>query len=223
MKPNAEQQEYLKARLSGILKYRETYAEVYDHILLALEGRSVFEDFESIVNKLIEKDFGGEQSLRKMEDQCRIAAIKKVRTEYKLGFWSWFKTPSLLAALVSTFLLLNYIALQSLIAAEVIWGLIVLVSEISFIVRRINAGYLFGGAKASLRDAILKKLTYGSIFIFLRITIISQSVVLLFSIPAQLVHYIDQVLITSYAVLFIARATSLYKLFKSNMELSLNP
>jgi hypothetical protein len=222
MQTTIQQQEFLKAKLNGLLKYSETYAEVYDHILLALTLRTNPKSFEAAVNDIIEEDFGGDFELRRMEDKCRVAAIKKVKKQYRVSFFSWFKSAPLLASMVATFLLLNYIALQSLLIVELVLGVIVLVPEINFIARRIRAGYLFGDAKASLRDAILKKMTYGSVFIYIRLAILSQSIIIVFSIPKQQTHYVEQLIITVYAVLFIIRAAILSKLYKGDIELSLN-
>ncbi|MDB5002346.1 MAG: hypothetical protein JWQ34_571 [Mucilaginibacter sp.] len=222
MKPNREQQEFIKAKLNGILRYRETYAEVYDHILLALAQQADYQDFETLVNNIIEQDFGGDFKLRQMEDKCRVAAIKKVKKQYRQSFMRWFKSVPLLVSVAATFLLLNYIALQSLLVMEVFFGLIILIPEIIFIAKRIKTGYLFGDTKASLRDAILKKMTYGSVFIYVWLAILSQSIILIFSISKQQGRYVEQLIITTYTVLFIIRAETLSKLYKGDIELSLN-
>ena len=38
MKPSQQQQQWLKEYLYQVIKYRETYLEVYDHVLTALEN-----------------------------------------------------------------------------------------------------------------------------------------------------------------------------------------
>ncbi len=222
----ADQKIWLKDYLNRVMRYHETYEEVYDHVLLAITQRENPEDFETTVNNIIEADFGGEFNLQKMEDKCRVAAIKKVKSQYRQSFIGWFKSAPLLVGVAATFLLLNYIALQSLLVVEVILGLIILMPEIIFIVQRIKAGYVFGNAKASLRDAILKKMTYASIlgywYLIFWLTALSQLIILVFSIPVGQAHYVNQGIITTYTVLFAIRAVTMSKLYKGDIELSLN-
>ena len=57
MTPTNQQQQWLKDYLRAVLTYRETYEEVYDHVLLALEDKSKDDFFEILEGvKIVERE-----------------------------------------------------------------------------------------------------------------------------------------------------------------------
>ncbi len=63
MKLDARQDELLKHYLRKVFLYRETYEEVYDHMISALEERPYTVSFQYAVNDIIRRDFGGHNNL----------------------------------------------------------------------------------------------------------------------------------------------------------------
>jgi hypothetical protein len=105
MKPNQKQKLWLQSYLGAVLKYRETYEEVYDHVLLALENRHQEKFFEGTVNAIINEDFGGVNGLFAMERNCENAMVK----QYWRLFSSYLKLPYLICIAVIS-VILAYIA-----------------------------------------------------------------------------------------------------------------
>ena len=64
MKITPEQQSLLQRHLRKILKYRETYAEFYDHIVTAVEAEKANILFDDAVIGIIKNDFGGVKGMR---------------------------------------------------------------------------------------------------------------------------------------------------------------
>lgn len=58
MKPTLQQGEILKKYLREALLYRETYEEVYDHVLTSLAQKSEESSFQNAVNEILNDDFG---------------------------------------------------------------------------------------------------------------------------------------------------------------------
>jgi len=97
MKVTHEDQEYLRSLLWLNVKYQETYNEVYDHVLTAIEEQpdtnvSKPQAFDAIINS----DFGGIGTLAQLEaERAKIVSsnIRKKQWQYQL---SYFKLPLLL-------------------------------------------------------------------------------------------------------------------------------
>lgn len=82
MKPNQLQQQQLRQYLGKNLKYRETYAEFYDHILAALEARPADTPFEDVAWKIINEDFGGIEGMRAIEDKYQFSIFREMKKKY---------------------------------------------------------------------------------------------------------------------------------------------
>jgi hypothetical protein len=86
MKPTEQEKQWLKEYLYQALTYRETFDEVYDHILLALEHKEAQPFFESTVYQIIDEDFGGSINMLNMEVECQITTNSEVKSQYwKIG------------------------------------------------------------------------------------------------------------------------------------------
>jgi len=82
MKPSQLQQQILQQYLGSNLKYRETYAEFYDHILAALEDKPQDGTFEDAARNIINNDFGGMQGMRFIEDKYQYSIFTEMRRKY---------------------------------------------------------------------------------------------------------------------------------------------
>jgi hypothetical protein len=119
MKLTDQQQQWLKEYLGKVLIYRETFEEVYDHVITGLATKTNTVSFEHNVNDIINNDFGGYDKLPKLEKASKKAAAKNSIKVFLTHFASYFKFPSLLyvfAASVVTHYLILYLQIFS-------WGL----------------------------------------------------------------------------------------------------
>ena len=163
MKPTQQQKQWLKDYLYQVMEYKETYEEVYDHILLAIENAPEQEFFESVVANIMEKDFGGNNGLLQLEEQCRETAEENTKAQYRTNFKQWFASP-----LVAVTLLLFAIQFAVLhIKAAFLWSLLFLVilffvPVLIYACRGLGLGYKYADTKASIKDEISKKLTFKS-------------------------------------------------------------
>lgn len=82
MIPNHEQQEFIKDKLLGRFKCRETYEELYDHVLTALAAVPDDAPFFEAVNNIIENDLGGAKAIRLIESKYIKIAIKECILNY---------------------------------------------------------------------------------------------------------------------------------------------
>jgi hypothetical protein len=82
MKPTLDQQQFIHKHLSSLLKYKDTYDEVYDHVLTALELLPNDERFFSTVDNILETELGGTQGIKLIERKYRRIAIKQFVKDY---------------------------------------------------------------------------------------------------------------------------------------------
>ncbi len=102
MKPTQQQQDFIKERLKSMTYVQETYEELYDHVLTALED--VLEDvsFMDEVQRIIQDDFGGKRGIRSMQRRFIRIAIKDFLGAYFLTFSQSFKSVSILLVIAAT-------------------------------------------------------------------------------------------------------------------------
>jgi hypothetical protein len=102
MKLTEQEDQFLKQYLSKVLKYRETYDELYDHIITALSHRTTITSFEETIADIISDDFGGPGNLPKLEKASKKAASKDTIRLFLISFISYFKFPKLLYTVAGT-------------------------------------------------------------------------------------------------------------------------
>jgi hypothetical protein len=81
MTPNAEQLLAIKQYLNKHLRYRETEAEIYDHILTALEHVPANIPFGDAMNNVI-SNIGGLKGIALIERTAKTAAIRALMKSY---------------------------------------------------------------------------------------------------------------------------------------------
>lgn len=157
MKPTLQQTQLLKKYLRNTLDYRETYEEIYDHILSAVEGNTGDLSFEEAVNNTIKSDFGGAKGLVKMEKQHYSSVVDEVISQQWKNFINNFKFPEVVYSL----LLLGCIycaVLRFTMHSYVMVGLIfaLVITPGAFILARyFKIGYTIKDTKKSIKDKIL--------------------------------------------------------------------
>ena len=167
MKPDARQDELLKHYLRKAFLYRETYEEIYDHIISALAAKPAA-SFQSAVNDIIRDDFGGHDQLIKLERNCKKAMEKDLRRKQFNYFISFFKFPQVLYVLLSAlivYLLLSKSMLSDQTIKWMFWGM-TLLPYFVIPLRYYITGYVFGDTKRSIRDSMMGNLSIFPLRVF---------------------------------------------------------
>jgi hypothetical protein len=164
MRPDDEQKQWLLQRLRKVLKYHETYEEVYDHVLLAQESRPKEKSFEDAAELIITDDFGGNKGLFTMEKSCRDAVVTGVWKQYWRYFFSYFKFPYVLY-LACIAVIAGYIAVHTSFGVIILScsiGIIcaIMVPVLLFAGRKFKLGYKLNGPQKLLKDSILAALAF---------------------------------------------------------------
>jgi hypothetical protein len=161
MKPNPQQDILLRQYLREALLYRETYEEVYDHVITALAQNPHTGTLEEAVNQILCEDFGGYNELRKMESKAKSAALTNGVVKYLGFYFGYFKWP--LAPFTLAFAVLVYFTLAQVklapIVLEAMFGVIILTPAILSLRRFYVVGYLFKDTKRSIRDDIFSMIS----------------------------------------------------------------
>jgi hypothetical protein len=82
MKPNIEQEKIIGQVLRGALKFKDTYDEVYDHILSALDTLPGDVHFTDALYDIMANDFGGVKGLKKIERKHTWLAVRQFIADY---------------------------------------------------------------------------------------------------------------------------------------------
>lgn len=107
MKLTEEQLVLLTETLNDRLKYSETYDEVYDHVLTALEDVDDSIPLGEAVNTIMLNDFGGFKGLRKIENERRWTVARQMISKQLLFFADYLKFP-LLPLTILLYVILYY-------------------------------------------------------------------------------------------------------------------
>lgn len=164
MKPNKEQKQWLREYLYQTMQYRETFEEVYDHVLLALEDEPKKEFFETNVLNILERDFGGMNGLLQLEENCRQSVDEMATVQFKDNFKRWFASP-LIAFTAILFIAMIYLQLSPIktgVALALLFGALLIVPVVLCSVRATRLGYTYADTKASIKDEIFRRLAYKS-------------------------------------------------------------
>lgn len=186
MTPTLEEKLWLRDYLYQALSYRETFDEVYDHILLALENRSAQPYFESTVYKIIDEDFGGSINMLNMEVECQRTIEKELQTQYWQTYFSWLKLPHAAYLLIIGSALFFSSSFNNLIF-DLILVVIACLPLVLIVVRKISIRLIFHDKKTSIRDSAFKWLVYW--YIIIRILIINPVARLLSFVLRHLFNY----------------------------------
>lgn len=161
MKPSINQDKLLKDYLHNVLKYRETYEEVYDHILNALNGIDVNELlFQDNINHIIANDFGGLRGLASMERSHEKSFYSSIMKKQWQNLKAWFKLPLLpvTLGLCVVIYLLSAIFPVVISFAMLFAGIIfpILLTNI----RYFKAGFILGNTMRSIRDYPFRRIAF---------------------------------------------------------------
>lgn len=221
MKPTAEQDILLKKYLREVLLYRETYEEVYDHILTALEHGNYTGTLEEAVNQILRDDFGGYDQLRKMESKAHAIALSDGVSSYLRYFFSylnWPKVPYTLALAILVYFTLAQVKLQPAMFMT-LFGVIILTPAILSLRRFYVVGYVFKDTKRSVRDDIFARIAMvpTRLIVFLGIDICIN-----LSKGKNLWENVNAPVLTLLYVLSAMYILSLIKLYRNEFKMPVN-
>ena len=94
MVASQQEKQELEKYLRKNLKYRETCAEFYDHILAALEAKPADGSFADAARQIINDDFGGIAGMRLIEAKYQQASFKELRDKYLQAILDCLKFPA---------------------------------------------------------------------------------------------------------------------------------
>jgi hypothetical protein len=172
MKATQQEKQWLKDYLYQVMKYKETYEEVYDHMLLAIENEPENRHFEAVVLHVLERDFGGNNGLLALEEACRETAEENATAQYRNSYKQWFLTRyalvtlTIFAGLFWTLHFKHFFPVVLLVFFIFFFAPIVLLA-----LRWLGLGYKQGDTKASLKDDITRKVSFKSYFTIWKIII----------------------------------------------------
>jgi len=163
MTPTPQEKQWLRDYLYQTMQYRETFEEVYDHVLLALEDEPKQEFFETAVMNIIERDFGT-YGLQALEENCRQAVDDMATAQFINDFKSWFTEPLVIvtASLFGSLIYLELSPVKTGLALSALFAVLLILPVIICSVRGARLGYEFGATKESIKDAIFRRLAFKS-------------------------------------------------------------
>ena len=159
MIPTINEKQWLQDYLFKSLRYRETYNEIYDHILTALENEPAAEFFETTVYNVIEKEFGGSSNMLYMEVESKRAISTEIKMKYWRKFTEWFKLP--LVAYTLIIIAFNFYFSGSKHFLLSILSFIIFLSPILIaVVRKILRRFKDHNYKPSIKEGAFDRLLY---------------------------------------------------------------
>jgi hypothetical protein len=160
MTPTPQEKQWLRDYLYQTMQYRETFEEVYDHILLALDHLPRPQFFESAVAKIIADDFGSDNGLYDLEQNCKRAANRDIAKQYLSCMRIWTSTNLiLLTGLISCFL--GLLIFKFPIGFAILSFICFLMLPVLlFLIRKIVIYFQRDYRKASLKDEITVHITF---------------------------------------------------------------
>lgn len=214
MKPTEQQLMVLQNYLHKTLTYRETYEEIYDHILSAVEYQPDNISFEDAINKVISNDFGDPKNLLKIEKANKDALVKETINTYMKYFWYYFKLPGLLYTLGIALLSYYFFSQMKFEPTAVVglFALVVLYPALIWGLRLYYTGYTLNTTQKSAKDKLFENLAG----LPTRICLIPLMVINLSDY--KLWDNNNYYLITAFFVIGVFYNVALYKLYRSEFK-----
>lgn len=162
MKLTVQQVDELSNYLKKQLHFRESFEEVYDHILSALEHKDANVNFNEMVNTIIKEDFGGHPNLINIEKRISSYIADDCKRKFRGYFIDQLRMPVLLYYLpvgLMLYLVFDTMKLQPRYTQLALLILTLFPLIISFF-RHFNVGYVFENRSASARDKVFSYLTF---------------------------------------------------------------
>lgn len=215
MTPNTRQDEDLKTYLRKAFLYRETYEEVYDHIISALQNQADGISFENAVNDIIRNDFGGHQNLVNIEANSKRAIRRDIRRQQSVFFWSFFKFPNFIYVLILALITYKLLVLLPL-TTNIIRGIFLLLSFLPWFampLRYYLTGYIFGDTKRSVKDNTMSTWSMVPFQVFC-----ADNIIMIINNDRHFINGFNLLWVTIGVVLFIVYAIAFFKLSRAEFK-----
>ena len=218
MKPTQQQLKVLQDYLQNTLTYRESYEEIYDHILSALEHRPEGMNFQDTINAIIVDDFGGHKNLLKVEKAQKDALVSDMYKKYRGYFTSYFKTSNLFYVILGWAITYFYLISVSISATilVVMFSIMIITPYVICLLRYYTMGYTLGTKQKSAKDRSFE--TIASIPIRLFVILNAVAVWSGTGFYGFFTKADNYVLVTSF-LLAILFNMALYKLYKGEFNI----
>jgi uncharacterized membrane protein len=221
MNPTQQEKQWLHKYLYQALVYRETYEEVYDHILLALADKPAQPFFESMVNDIIDEDFGGFEGMAKIESGYQKQTIREMQKKYLSYLIEFLRLP-LIGFFIISAVIACYIIKQPLFNLWLFAGIIVLMGIIPSIlntIRYIRSGYIMRDNKRSVKDDAFIWLKYFpgvliSLFVIFHYWVVKDT-------PADWLKNTSPVMLTLVIVAYALHTLSVCRVYKDEFKISI--
>lgn len=224
MTPSEQQKQWLKDYLYQTMQYRETYEEVYDHMLVAIENAPEQKFFESVVADIITADFGSNNGLYDLEQKCLRTAVISANTQYVQFFKSWFAIPRITVSTIIFLFLLSVNYLNHFATSIIFVSLWLVFPVILFVVRKITSRVIDIKSKPSVRDEIFRRITFRSTYLIwiwsVTLKYITFLMKYLFNLPFRLTYsaIADNILSGAILALMIVHILSVIELYRSEFK-----
>lgn len=214
MKITENDKKFLTQSLNKELTYRETYEEMLDHILTALENYPEGETFELALRNVLQTQFGGMHGLQRMEREYRRQAVYEMRNRYLIHISRLFKFPSvvlLLLVTASAYVLFSWLSFNKSLYMVAFFAVAAIPSLLNGI-RYFRTGYLLGNVKRSVSDDGFRLLKYApgvlfACFVFYHTMVVNDT-------PAIWFKSIAPATATAVFMVLLSHTMAYFKMYK---------
>lgn len=216
MKLDNEQISSIRQELNGVVKYQETFNEVFDHLMLVIAGMpdngTVYP--ETLTNEVIELEFGGYDNLRAMEKASTKLAFKAMKKKHWQNITYFFNWPvivfTIAMVIVGYYFCLDAVNRKHLVGFTLICALLPIISLMcAKLYIKYKSWYHHEYRKASIKDGyIINAAVLSNSIINVLLYVIDKSVIL--TGPISLLVF----------VLFSIYVLSFFKLYHQEYRLN---
>jgi len=145
----------IKQLVNNQVRFNETYCEVYDHVMTALEAKDSLSDVQQAYNDIIEEDFGGHRGIETLEENRREIVRMETFQKQKQMLYAFFKLPGLLILIGLCSVYYYLFEHRSLHVNSVFSGSFILLTVNSFIIMGIS-NFILRQTKPSINNVSIK-------------------------------------------------------------------
>ena len=175
MKLTEDQLVVLKNNLKEGVTYRETYEEVYDHLLTALENSDNSLPLAKTLNNIMQNDFGGFKGLQVIEKKRRWMVARQMAKKQLWYFLDHLKFPLLPITLI-IFAALYYLVSNVKFNAFVFFLAVAIIPSLFNGLRYFTIGYRYKSTQKSIKDLPFKVISNFPYYFFFMGSIICQAI-----------------------------------------------
>lgn len=215
MKLTEEQLVVLQDTLNEGVTYRETYEEVYDHLLTALEHSDNSLSLPKTLNNIMQSDFGGFKGLRSIEKKRRWMVGRQMAKKQFWYFIDHLKFPLLPITLI-IFVALYYLVINIKFNAFGFFLAVAVLPSLFNGLRYFTIGYKFKSTQKSIKDLPFKVISNFPYYFFFMGSIICQGI---YFINVENHNYLEfynlpPLLLSSLYALYITYHISFFRLYR---------